>query len=530
MPLAALPRRALAPARRSAGFLLAIERVAIILLATIGPSSALAQGPAPPTPVPAPAAGTDEAGLYVIIEAAQRPLDAMLVLPVQCALPRASCDTLDQVLANDTRLSGVVRLLKGTSAQAGQIGKTPWPTYTVRPAAAQSMGATYVLAAQARPSKQAGLIELIAVAFDARDGKPLDLLEYAHQVGPGTGLRSMAHRVLNAVHGTLTGVEGSFDTVIYYAAAAPALQCSRAIWAMDADGFNRRVLVADGGLKNGIHMFPMQLVDGGLAYMSFRSEMPSLYKMEAAQLNALIDLVPALPKGARMMKAGETATTGSDFTGPPVPFAKGSIDMQFRGCAQNGRGDFVATVNDGDQADIWAVDGTGYPHRNLTNTENDDLGPTFSPDGTHIAFVSDRTGTPQVFVMDWDGQNARRLTFAGPYNTDPDWGPDGRIAYSGMRGDALDVLTVDLAGKMQRLTPGQGRRSLEPSWAPDGKRLVYCSNEDGTRKLRLWIASHDGAVREPLDVPLGDYFTPSWQRMQGQQARRWARKVAPQGP
>jgi len=110
----------------------------------------------------------------------------------------------------------------------------------------------------------------------------------------------------------------------------------------------------------------------------------------------------------------------------------------------------------------------------------------------------------------------------GPYNTDPDWGPDGRIAYSGMRGNAIDVLTIDLQGHAQRLTPGQGRRSLEPSWSPDGKRLVYVSDEDG-KCTRMWITAADGAAREPLEMPCDKaYSTPLWQRLPGSQPRRWS--------
>jgi Tol biopolymer transport system component len=510
------------PSTRSRAAAACTGLFAAIFLAIASTSMTIAQPPAPP---PATPTAGDDAGLYVVVEATQRPLDAMLVLPALCSLPRAACEVVDQVLFNDTRLSGILRPLKANAGVANQVMKAPPPAFAIGQPAAIAAGAQYVLGVVVKPAKQAGHIDVIAAAIDVRDGQLLPLGDYAHQVGSQEAVRSLAHRVLNGVHGALTGVEGSFDTVIFYSGPAPS--CNRAIWAMDADGFNRRVLVADGGKQNGIHMFPMQNADGGLSYMSFRTGMPSLFKMEAAQLNALIDLTPTVPKSVKPKRTGAKGATvaGSDVVGPPTPFAKGTIDQQFRGLAQNARGDLVATINDGDQADIWALDATGNPFRNLTGNEADDLGPVFSPDGVHIAFVSDRTGSPQVYVMEFDGANPRRMTFAGPYNTDPDWGPDGKIAYSGMRGDAIDVLTVDLNNKMQRLTPGLGRRSLEPSWSPDGKRIVYCSNEDGTRNLRLWVTSHDGAAREPLDVPPGLYYTPSWQRISGKVPKKWTAKA-----
>lgn len=464
---------------------------------------------------PAQPGDAGDSGLYVIVEATQRPLDALMVLPLQCSVAKKDCEAVESVLLGDTRLSGFVRPLKGTSAHAAQMTKTPLPGFQLRPAAAQAAGADYVLVAALRPGKQSGYYELNAALLGARDGRLYDLQDYAVQNSPVASLRSMAHRVLNGVQGALTGVEGSFDTVIYYSAPGPG--CQRCIWQVDADGANRRVLVSD----TGIHMFPVQLQDGGLAYTSFRTGMPSLFRIDAMQLLALGDLTPSLPKSVKQKKEAAPKEAANDPLAVPTPFAAGK-DLQFRGCTQNPRGDIAATINDGDQADIWMIDWSGEPTRNLTSNPSNDLSPSFSADGEHIAFISDRTGEPQVYVMNSDGSNQRRLTFAGNYNADPDWGPDGKIAYSGQRGNSLDVLTVTMQGKMQRLTPGMGRRSLEPTWSPCGRRLAYVSNEDG-KGQRLWVTSADGAAREPLDLPFAQYYTPSWQRMTGKQPKRWGR-------
>ncbi|MSQ83285.1 MAG: hypothetical protein EXR77_10415 [Myxococcales bacterium] len=497
--------------------------IAVVLAIMFGPSAAGAQTP--------PA---DDPGLFVIVEAAQRPLDSLLVVPPVCGVAKKDCDLLEQVLNNDARLSGFVRAIHGSSGHAAQLAKTPFPAYTIRATAALGAGANYVLATALRPAKEPGHYELLAVLAESREGKNLPLLDYAAQVAPALSLRSMAHRVLNGVQGAITGIEGSFDTVIFFSSKAPG--CDRCIFQIDADGANRRILVNDPG----IHMFPVQLQDGGLMYTSFRSGMPSLYKLDAMQLMAMSDLTPPLPKGKLKKpevkppapkatdpksgdaKAGDTkADDAAASSGLPAPFAAGK-DLQFRGCAQHPRGDLVATVNDGDQADIWSIDWSGQPNRNLSNNAANDLSPSFSPDGEFIAFVSDRTGEPQVYTMRADGSAQKRLTFGGSYNADPDWGPDGKIAYSGQRGNALDVLTVTMQGKMQRLTPGLGRRSLEPTWSPDGKRLIYVSNEDG-KGHRLWITAADGATREPIEGPFGQFYTPSWQRIPGKKPRAWLR-------
>jgi Tol biopolymer transport system component len=471
------------------------------------PTLAVAQPVEPPATTPTDAPVDDGSGLYVIVEATSRPLDALLVLPPTCTLPKASCDLVENVLANDTRLSGILRPLRGNPGMIASLVKSAPPNLDIRRPAAQGTGAQYVLATVLKPSKTAGLVTLTAGVVDVRDGKRLDLGSWAVQEAPSGSLRSMAHRVMNAVHGALTGVEGSFDTLVFYSAPGPG--CDRCIWQVEADGFNRRIIVGD----KSIHMFPVQFLDGSLAYTSFRTDMPSLFKLDLAQLNAIADFAPVVPKKNKG-KGKKAAAAPIDPLAVPQPFASGE-DLQFRGCAQNVNGDIVATINDGDQADIWQLAYDGSPSRNLTRNEADDLGASYSPDGSQIAFVSDRTGSPQIYVMNADGSDQRRLTFVGPYNSDPDWGHGGKIAFSGLRGSAIDILTVDLQGRIQRLTPGMGKRSLEPSWSPDGKRLVYSSNEDG-KGYRLWVTSHDGASREPLDVPAAaGYYTPSWQRIPG---------------
>jgi Tol biopolymer transport system component len=489
----------------------------LALLLTCVPTLTWAQATSPATTEAAP----DDASLYVVVEASQRQIDGMLVLAPFCqGVPRPTCDTIEQVMANDTRLSGFLRAVHSNPGLFAGVVKTPLPQFSVRGAAAVSAGAAYVLGTLVKPGKDAGTIELHARLVDARSNKAIDLGDTQLQVSPAGFQRHLAHRVLNAVQGALTGVEGSFDTSVYYSAPIPG-KCNRAIWQADADGANRRVLIADGG-KNCIHMFPMEMNDGGLMYMSFRTDAPSLFKLDPAQLMALTDLTPALARGQKLKKASLLPKNALEQVQNPLPFARGEIpDRQYRGCSQNARGELVCTINDGDQADLWRMDWQGQPEKNLTNAESDELSPVFSPDGAWVAYVSNKSGGPQVYVMDAEGGSARRLSWVGPYNTDPDWGPDGRIAYSGMRSNAIDILTIDLQGHAQRLTPGQGRRSLEPSWSPDGKRLVYVSDEDG-KCTRLWITAADGAAREPLDMPCDkQYSTPLWQRLPGSQPRRW---------
>ncbi|MCO4760035.1 MAG: PD40 domain-containing protein [Myxococcales bacterium] len=476
----------------------------------------------------------DDEGLYVIVEATQRPMDGVLVLPTACGPYKAWCNEVQSVLHNDMRLSGVVRALELKKGTVGAIKRYNLPAFEVNLAAARKANVVYAVASWARKARgQKGQVELHVGVINVRTGKRLALGRRAMQRGPAKSIRRLAHRAANAIFGAMTGVEGSFDDQLFYSSPGPG--CHRCIWMADADGYNARIIVG----SKGIHMLPRPTLDLGVNFVSFAPDLPSLFRLDgpstqrawAASPNGTTPVILGAkqPKTRRKKrrkkrrrglkrrraKKGKRAAkvTGKMPGAPAKPWATGA-NLQFRTAAMNRYGQVVATINDGDQADLWLLGANGKPIRNLTNHESDDLDPSWSPDGTRLAFVSNRTGRPQIYTMNADGSNVQRMTFAGPYNTGPDWGADNKIVYSGLRGSAVDILTVDMAKQMQRLTPGRGKRSLEPSWASCGRRVVYVSNEDG-RGARLWIASHDGAARQALALPPGRYYTPVWRKKPG---------------
>ena len=459
---------------------------------------------------------TELDGLYVIVEATQRPVDGVLILPPACGPLKHLCAQVRAVLHNDMHLSGVVRALSLPPATVSAINKYAPPNFEINRKPARAAEVVYAVGIWLRRARDfPGMVELQVAVIDARTGKLLNLGRHATLRGPPSRLRTLTHRAANAVFGALTGVMGSFDSQMFYSAPLKG-RCSRCIWLADADGHNARVIVGD----DSIHMLPRQTVDAGVNYVSFRTGLPSLFRLTGPQVDliagAAANFLSPAPELAAAAKGGQKVKGKPvrPVVVKPVPFAA-DPDLQFRTAAESVKGQIAATVNDGEQADIWLLNKAGRPVLNLTKDEADDLGPSWSPDGSMLAFVSDRSGSPQIYVVGVDGSGLQRLTFVGRYNTGPDWGPSGKIVYSGLRGQAVDILTIDMTKQMQRLTPGKGRRSLEPSWSPCGRRVVYVSDEDG-QSPRLWIASHDGAVRHPLAVPGARYYTPAWRRKPGE--------------
>ena len=77
------------------------------------------------------------------------------------------------------------------------------------------------------------------------------------------------------------------------------------------------------------------------------------------------------------------------------------------------------------RGDIWTVSITGGEAQPLTAHEASDGQPSYSPDGTQIAFISNRTGSNQVFVMPATGGEPKQLTFHSEGYAIEEWYPDG---------------------------------------------------------------------------------------------------------
>lgn len=165
--------------------------------------------------------------------------------------------------------------------------------------------------------------------------------------------------------------------------------------------------------------------------------------------------------------------------------------------------------NNNNIADVYIVAEDGSGLTNLTNDPStNDRNPEWSPDGSRIAFQTDRDGNDEIYIMNADGTGLFRLTNHAARDHKPAWSPDGsKIAFTSDRDAGFEIYSINASGgPTTRLTDASGL-SGRPDWAPSSK-IVFETTRDGSAEV--YIMNDDGSGQTRLTTNPGGGLRPSW--------------------
>jgi TolB protein len=306
--------------------------------------------------------------------------------------------------------------------------------------------------------------------------------------------RKQIHRLADAIYKTLYGVDGIASTRILFAARNRNQEkWASEIWACDWDGANAKQLTREGSYC----VTPVHIPASGkytndhFLYVSYKMGQPKIFiaSFNEGVGKRLIDL-----RGNQLLPAISPKRDKLAF----ICDAAGEVDKK---------------------ADLFLQEfnpqtgQVGKPMQLFSYPRSTQASPTFSPDGSKVAFVSDKDGAPRIYLIPatFTGKRANPtlITKQNGENSCPSWSPDGKkLAYSAKTKGIRQIWIYDFdTGEEWQLTDGRENKE-NPSWAPDSKHLVFNSTDGSVSELYIVNLNQPDVVKISQGAGVKHY--PAW--------------------
>jgi TolB protein len=161
-------------------------------------------------------------------------------------------------------------------------------------------------------------------------------------------------------------------------------------------------------------------------------------------------------------------------------------------------------------SEIYMMNADGSVVTRLTNDAAADESPTWSPDGSTIAFVSTRNGARDLYLVRANSGDIERVTVGAGVTRDMShWSPDGtRIALQVARDTNYDIDVVRVADKQRLRLAATAAYDGMYTWSPDGTQLAFISARQGPDAV--YVVDADGA--HPRRMTTTSSLNPAWSR------------------
>jgi TolB protein len=393
---------------------------------------------------------------------------------------------LFRTLEFDMQHNGHTLVLEATSERVAQAAKEG-SGKTIEASAWRKLNTRYVIKGKIEKKN----LHLVCTAV-ASEGEMLPFdVPLSGQVSQD---RQQIHLLADKLHKVIFGTDGIASTRVLYTVKQKAASSQHAVsevWAADYDGYNAHQVTHEKSYCVTPVFVPPTTghASGNFFYVSYQMGQPKIFiaSLREGRGHRFCHL-----KGSQLMPAISSKRDLVAF----ISDAAGNPDL------------FVQQFN----PESGVI---GKPRQVFASPRGAQGSPTFNPQGTKLAFVSNKDGTPRIYIVDVapaaDGEPKLKLiSKQNRENTSPAWSPDGtKLAYSSVTNGVRQIWMYDFStGQEQQLTQGPGHKE-NPSWAPNSFHLMFNSANNDTCELYLVNLNQPKATK--ITLGQGDKRFPSWE-------------------
>jgi TolB protein len=279
--------------------------------------------------------------------------------------------------------------------------------------------------------------------------------------------RRQLHKLADGIYKALFNSDGIASTRLLYSVQfknpkPDGSQWISEIWECDWDGNNARQVTKEGSYSVTPVAIPSK--SDRFLYVSYKLGQPKIYlaSLKEGVGKRLIDL-----RGNQLL--------------PAISLQRDKIAFI---CDAGGRTDLFVQAFHPEKGEI------GKPVQLFSYPRSTQASPTFNPDGSKVAFVSDKDGSPRIYVIpstvSAKRANPSLITKQNSESSCPSWSPDGKkLAYSAKTNGVRQIWIYDFETREEtQLTSGPGHKE-NPCWAPDSLHIVFNSTDASSSELYL---------------------------------------------